>query len=56
MWVLNLSDGTRSIQEIASRSQLAEAEIVRAVSALSQIGLLDPAPNHSLSILQEIEK
>ncbi len=45
MWVLNLSDGTRSIQEIASRSQLAEAEIVRAVSALSEIGLLDPAPN-----------
>lgn len=41
MWVLNLSDGSHSIEDIAACSQLDEFEIVRAASALADIGLLE---------------
>ncbi len=41
MWVLNLSDGFHSVEQMAARSKLSEAEIVQAVSALVEVNLLE---------------
>jgi aminopeptidase-like protein len=40
LWVLNLSDGTRSLLEVAERSKLAFSEVRRAARALEGAGLL----------------
>ncbi len=48
LWTLNLSDGTQSLLDIASRSRVSFAEIHRAAQALCQCGLLrccDRSPN-----------
>jgi aminopeptidase-like protein len=42
LWVLNLSDGTRSLLEVAERSKLAFSEVLRAARALEGAGLLRP--------------
>ncbi len=40
LWVLNLSDGTRSLLDVAERSRLPFAELRRAARALENAGLL----------------
>jgi aminopeptidase-like protein len=40
LWVLSLSDGTRSLLEVAERSKLAFADVRRAARALEAAGLL----------------
>ncbi len=40
LWVLNLSDGTRTLLEVAERSKLAFPELRRAAEALERAGLL----------------
>jgi aminopeptidase-like protein len=49
LWVLNLSDGTRSLLDVAERSRLPFVEVRRAARALERAGLLavhrDPAEN-----------
>jgi len=42
LWVLNLSDGTRSLLDVAERSKLAFNEVLRAARALEGAGLLRP--------------
>ena len=43
LWVLNQSDGTRSLLEIADRSGLTFAQILQAAGALAGAGLLAEA-------------
>jgi aminopeptidase-like protein len=43
LWVLNLSDGTNSLLDIAERSGIAFAQIKRAADALAGVGLLEDA-------------
>jgi len=40
LWVLNLSDGTHSLLDIAERSDLPFSEVWRAAQALEGVGLL----------------
>jgi aminopeptidase-like protein len=40
LWVLNLSDGTRSLLEVAERSKLPFAEVRQAARALEAVRLL----------------
>jgi len=40
LWVLNLSDGTRTLLEVAERSKLSFQEVRRAAAALAEVGLL----------------
>jgi aminopeptidase-like protein len=40
LWVLNLSDGTRSLLDVAERSKLPFADVRRAARALEAVGLL----------------
>jgi aminopeptidase-like protein len=47
LWVLNLSDGTNSLLDVAERSALAFARIRRAASQLAEHGLLQDAPGIS---------
>jgi aminopeptidase-like protein len=42
LWVLNLSDGSRSLLDIAERSKLPFSEVRRAALALEGAGLLQP--------------
>lgn len=42
MWVLNFSDGQHSTVEIASRSQLPESDILKAVNILAEVNILQP--------------
>lgn len=44
LWVLNQSDGTRSLLEIAERSGMPFARIREAADALREVGLLEEAP------------
>jgi aminopeptidase-like protein len=44
LWVLNLSDGTNSLLDVAERSGLAFARIRTAASRLVEHGLLEDAP------------
>jgi aminopeptidase-like protein len=44
LWVLNLSDGTRSLLDVAERSRLPFAEVRAAAGALASAGLLASAP------------
>jgi aminopeptidase-like protein len=43
LWVLNQSDGTHGLLDIAERSGLSFAEILAAAKALAGVGLLAPA-------------
>jgi aminopeptidase-like protein len=47
LWVLNLSDGSASLLDVAARSGLPYAVIARAAQRLEQAGLLSPAPTES---------
>jgi aminopeptidase-like protein len=49
LWVLNLSDGTRSLLDIAERSKLPFTEVRRAATALRGAGLLSPVGEESRS-------
>jgi aminopeptidase-like protein len=42
LWVLNQSDGTRSLLEIARRSGMSFGAIEEAANALTEVGLLRP--------------
>jgi len=44
LWVLNLSDGTRTLLDVAERSRLPFADLATAARALTAAGLLAPAP------------
>ena len=44
LWVLNLSDGTRSLLDVAERSKLPFGELQRAARALESAGLLAVVP------------
>jgi aminopeptidase-like protein len=41
LWVLNLSDGSRSLLEIAERAELPYSAVERAACDLQHAGLLD---------------
>ena len=41
LWVLNFSDGTHSLLEIADRAQLPFADLASAAAKLSRAGLLE---------------
>ena len=47
LWVLNLSDGSASLVDVAARSGLAYSVIVRTAERLEQAGLLAPAERAS---------
>jgi aminopeptidase-like protein len=47
LWVLNLSDGTHSLLDIAERSDLSFPHILRAAELLRDHDLLQPIPSHS---------
>jgi aminopeptidase-like protein len=44
LWILNLSDGTHSLLDIAERAQLPFATILRTAQVLRKHGLLEPPP------------
>ena len=41
LWVLNLSDGTNSLLDIAMRSGIAFSDIAAAATALEEVALLE---------------
>jgi aminopeptidase-like protein len=44
LWVLNLSDGSRTLTDIATRSGLAYGAVRQAAARLEQAGLLSSSP------------
>ena len=44
LWVLNLSDGTQSLLDIAARAGLPFATVRAAADALVRVGLLESRP------------
>ncbi len=50
LWLLNLSDGSHSLLDIAERSQVSYALLKKAARELDTVGLLQAASNHKATV------